>query len=65
MPGLWAGCMVCLSFARGVGFCYLVCVHVILYVGDWFVFCFWYAQYVGLVYMVGLPVGICWISVFG
>ena len=24
MPGLWAGCMACLFFARGVGFCYLV-----------------------------------------
>ena len=57
--------MVCLSFTRGVGFCYLVGVLVILYVGDWFVFCFRYALYVGLVYLVGLPVGICWISVLG
>ena len=39
MPGLLAGCMVCLSYARGVGFCYLVGVHVCLYVGFglWFI----------------------------
>ena len=34
MPGLWAGCMVCLSFARDVGLCQFACWPVC---GVWFV----------------------------
>ena len=47
------------AFARGVGFCYLVGVLVILYVGDWFVFCFWYALYVRFLYRAVAPSPIC------
>ena len=49
MPGLWAGCMVCLSFAHAC-----MWVKVCGLSTD--------AMFVDLVYLVGLPFGFCCIG---